>query len=363
MDHAAWTWEEIERDWLGGGRLALTPEIIVAAFNSVTATFGRRWIEDTRESAGDQGTSPTLRIVSTGQGLETLKGVRRAERLIEKMRVHDASAYAELRALELIAGNTPGIEAQYEPDVVVSGRTRRADLRVAADGGEWVYVEVTRPNPANAQRQLNLAMAELTGVLTDVTGTYTAEVFLRRHTSAPELRGIRGLLIDVCGRRERAEFELADGLGVVYLNDAVPGQINLESRGEPACPRLGTAQFQGDSDGCARHIVVRVPYYDTRGSQFLATEASQLPEGCPGLIVIDVSAAGGGREWGQLLEGELKLGLYDQVSAICLVRTGQVGTPDGEALRMDARVVVNPTAQRSLPGWLLSLLKTSEQPS
>jgi len=48
----AWTWEEIEREWLGESQSPDTPSIIVDAFNRVDAAFGRPWIEASRSASG-----------------------------------------------------------------------------------------------------------------------------------------------------------------------------------------------------------------------------------------------------------------------------------------------------------------------
>jgi hypothetical protein len=47
-----WTWEEIQRHWLGESQSPETPAIIVEAFNRVDAAFGRPWIEATRSMDG-----------------------------------------------------------------------------------------------------------------------------------------------------------------------------------------------------------------------------------------------------------------------------------------------------------------------
>ena len=101
-----------------------------------------------------------------------------------------------------------------------------------------------------------------------------------------------------------------------------------------------------------RHIAVRVPYFDDRGHQFLANEAAQLPDDGPGLIVIDMTGTAGGKEWAPVLEAELALNLYAQVSAICLVRSGIVPTDRGETSQLETDVIINPGAKHPLPLWL-----------
>lgn len=78
-------------------------------------------------------------------------------------------------------------------------------------------------------------------VFKTVPGTYTAEVFFYRHARAEELRAVKGQVITLCTQREAGASEIADDLGVIYINDAVPGQIELHDRGQPYTPRLGSA--------------------------------------------------------------------------------------------------------------------------
>ena len=39
-----WTIEEIEKDWLAGGRIAVSPEDVVATFERCERVLGRDWI-------------------------------------------------------------------------------------------------------------------------------------------------------------------------------------------------------------------------------------------------------------------------------------------------------------------------------
>jgi hypothetical protein len=103
----------------------------------------------------------------------------------------------------------------------------------------------------------------------------------------------------------------------------------------------------------SRHVVVRVPFFDHRAHQFLATEAAQLPDGSPGLIMIRMSEASGGmKKWAPTLQDELALdGMYENVSAICLFASVLTGTDRGETERVQTVVVENRGAAHPLPGW------------
>jgi hypothetical protein len=360
MRGEGWSWEEIDGDWLQGAQIALDPEAVVEAFNRVDALFGRGWIEATRLQRGAigpvRGTVPTLNIAVLGEQLSVLDRATGCDRLIEKLRDHELSARAELTAIHRTAGGTPEVRVECEPTVTIGGRVKRPDFRLARDNEPWTYVEVTRPNPANAQQQLVEAMNELAGLLNTVTGTYTAEVFFHRHARIRELHAVKEQLAVLCVQGEVVATEMPNGLGVIYMNDAIAGQVVLHDRDQPYTPRLGVAWAAMEDGVTARHIAVRVPYFDDRGHNFLATEAAQLPNSGPGLIMIDTTGIAGGKEWSSVFDGELALGLYEQVSAICLLRSGMISTDQGEASQLDTAVVLNPTALHALPDWLSSRL-------
>ena len=115
------------------------------------------------------------------------------------------------------------------------------------------------------------------------------------------------------------EYPLPDGLGVIYFNTSQPGQVVVDDHGFPSVPRLAEARAVVENGKPVRHIAVRMPYFDSRGNQFLATEAAQLPGDAPGLIMVQTSGAPGAlKEWVPVIEDEFQLELYRQVSGVCL---------------------------------------------
>src|SRR6266699_1114696 len=96
----SWTYEEIERSWLVGSRIAVGPPEVVAAFNRCERVMGRDWID--RAHANAPGTGPTLTVVALGQQLASLEDIANSQQLIDKLRSGDNSAVAELRAIHLL---------------------------------------------------------------------------------------------------------------------------------------------------------------------------------------------------------------------------------------------------------------------
>jgi hypothetical protein len=98
----AWAWEEITGDWLGDGRLAYLRDVIVNAFETVEARFGRQWLEDSRRDSGarqpTRGTSPTRGVVVLGMQLAAIESAENTGPLLKKLRDHRPDARAELDA-------------------------------------------------------------------------------------------------------------------------------------------------------------------------------------------------------------------------------------------------------------------------
>jgi hypothetical protein len=356
-----WLWEEIEQDWLAGGVVVDAPEVVVDAFNRVEARFGRAWIEASRQQEGSigpvRGTLPTLNVIVLGQQLRALEGSSGCGALLRKLRDREPSANAELAAIWL-ASHDQTVELECEPEVEISRRLRKSDFRLRRDADPWSYVEVTQPNRSAAELSVRAAMTALASLIETTTGTYTAEVFFLRLPEPGELVAVRSMLEDAEARLKTGEISLPDDLGVIYLNASPPGLAVVDNHGYPTVPRLGDARVVAENGEPVRQISVRMPYFDLRGHQFLATEASQLPEDAPGLIMIQTSGAPGAiKEWLPVLEGELELDLYRQVSGVCLFQSGFYA---GESWRVSTKLILNPGAVHRLPEWLETQLRKYE---
>lgn len=355
-----WFWKEIEEDWLAGSALALPPEVIVEAFERVEAHFGRPWIEASRMHEGGigpaRGSMPTLNIVTLGRQFAILEHVDDYGKLLKKLRDRDASAYAELSAI-WIAGNNQALEIEYEPQATVSGRTRKSDFRIRRDKEPWTYVEVTQPNRSAAQERMHTVMDQLTRTIEVTAGSYAAEAFFLRLPESSEVEYVCAVLEKEGTLSGAHENTLPDGLGVIYFNNSQPGQFVVDDHGFPNVPRLGEARAVGEIGGPVRQIVVRMPYFDTRGNQFLATEAAQLAGDAPGLIMVQTSGAPGAlKEWVPVIEDEFQLELYRQVSGVCLFTGGHYPADQGAEQRFETKLILNSRAKHQLPVWLQAQL-------
>ena len=104
-----------------------------------------------------------------------------------------------------------------------------------------------------------------------MTGSYAAEVFFLRLPESSEVEHVRAALEKEGALSGAHEYPLPDDLGVIYFNTSQPGQLVVD--GFPRVPRLAQARVAVENGEPVRQIAVRMPYFDSRGNQFLATEA------------------------------------------------------------------------------------------
>ena len=275
-------WDEIESGWLGGaGPLAYEPNVVIGAFERVESEFGRDWMEADRTTGGvrSMGLGPTLGIVVTGSLLASLDGVLGGAALVTGLCERDEDATSEAIAIHLLRAQ-PDAEIEYEPSIMVGGRSRKPDLRAKSCASLWVYAEVAKPNDSDIKQSSNAAMRNLAEQVKELSGSFAAEVFLRRRPSHDEIASIKARLRSLSQVQGSAEVDLPDGLGKLFLNLTEPGKVILDDHGEGYRPGIGTAVVVV-KDGEHRHISVRIAYSDDRAEQFLRREARQLPNDAP----------------------------------------------------------------------------------
>jgi hypothetical protein len=355
-----WTWQEIERHWLRGARVAYSATEAVDAFNLVERTLGAIWMREHNTSGGAEvwGSGPTASIVDMGRRLASLEALAGADDLVRRIQRKDVSALAELTAIYLLRGGRPSLQVELGPEVIVDGGPRRPDLRLRQGVDElWTYVEVTQPDTSDAEQRVRTVMTRVTAPIGEVHKSFALEVFLRREPTDAEVDALVNRVGAVCSSDGSARVELPDGLGLLLLNQNQPGAMVLDDHGEPNVPRLGQAQVIGGGTEPHRHIAVRMAYADDRAERFFGREARQLPTDAPGLMMIGMGRAPGGfKVWQPLIQRRLQPKINTRVSAVCLLSGGSVDTPDGEKILNEIKLLTNPHAAFLLPQWLAEAL-------
>jgi hypothetical protein len=355
-----YTWQEIEHDWLGGSSgLAAPPGEVHSAFNEVASRFGREWVEATRTRNGvvSRGTSPTLYIVTLAQLLHKLDATPNSSALIEKIRQGNSDARAELIAIYLLRNGNPEVLIEVEPEIQVGGHNRKPDFRARIPAEPWTYVEVTNPRSSEDQTNVRRGLERLTGLITECSGSFALEVFLKCEPSAAKIDLIADEILQGHQTTQQTSVELRDGLGTLYWNQYSPGAVVLDDHGEPYTPRLSATSVIAGA-GEHRHITVRWPFTDTRAETFIRHEARQLPTDAPGLIMIFTSGAVGSmKAWRALIERRLQPNLHTRVSAVCLFSSGHRVSEHDDDWSVECKLIPNLHARYPLPTWIVQQLQ------
>jgi hypothetical protein len=375
MTIMAWTWKQIEQDWLAGGRVATEPSAVIEAFERVEAVFGRDWIEQSRvhplvvpkgsspQTTVVRGSDPVLTVVQMGGLLGSLEGIPDVDTLMKKLRRGERAAMAEATAIHLLRQHPSDSVVELEPTVPVAGRSdRKGDFRVRRNGEPWTYVEVSATDRNATERDVLRILERLGEPVHSMSGSFALELFFRSLPGEDEAEAILGRVRDLDGRADSLSEELPEGLGtLVYDPTGDPTDVSPRVLNEPYRPGLGRAAVV-HREGEVRSISVRLPYADNRGRKKLGKESLQVPRNDPGLVMIDTAGAPGSRQsWEPAIRGDLHN--HTRVSAVCLFRWASMPQNDlAEVVSVTGRLIVNPSARRTLPSWITERLSALAEP-
>jgi hypothetical protein len=227
-------------------------------------------------------------------------------------------------------------------------------IRSRAEDPTWTYVEVTQAETSDAYRAVEETMARIAALTDEIGGSFALEVFLFREPRGEEIEPLRDHIRRfIAGGMEPRRAELADGLGLLILNECSPGQVVPATIvDDEQQPRIGIAQFRIEAN-LRRHVVVRAPFVDARVEEFVTREARQLSRNAPGLIMIGIDAAvGASTSWGPAIQRRFQPALHTRISGVCLLGGGLVSTEAGEAALDETHLLINPHARNPLPEWI-----------
>ena len=347
----AWTWNEIRDEWLAGGLVAGSPQQIVDAFNLAESVFGRAWVEKARGPMGTAtGSYPVIHVVYTAMLLRALEDVDGAQRLIEKLRRDESGSRGEAIACWLLRQTSSDLHIEYEPEA--GGTTRIPDFRLRRSTQNWIYVEVASPQASESRRLVMKILGAFSLVLDQAPGSYGLEAFFYQEPGLDTLDEIRHFLADIAQSDRVGEWQMPRKLGLVVRTTAGPGHFSPTDHGRPHVPRLSQIDIRLGPSG-HRHLAVRIPYTDNRARGFLRSEAKQLPEYEPGLIMFNMSGAHGGWEaWEPILQQALHPGQHTRVGGIVMFDSAIASTDAGESWpHVRAKMFGNPNAKLALPSW------------
>jgi hypothetical protein len=116
----------------------------------------------------------------------------------------------------------------------------------------------------------------------------------------------------------------------------------------------GDATTQGESTGA----IIRWEESDARAERALQAKRAQMRDNVANVVVMNVCAVGGVREWPELI-AKLSGSDYEKIGAIAFFEQGSLGPP--EAIRRDWRLVVNSKANVPIPEALIAGLESLDE--
>jgi hypothetical protein len=298
-----------------------------------------------------------------GALLASLEAIRGVDALIRKLRHGERAAVAEATAIHLLRQHPSDSAVELEPAVPVAGRpVRKGDFRVRRSGDPWTYVEVSATDQTTTEREALQLLQRLGEPVHATSGSFALELFFRSMPDEDEVDAILRRIRDLDGRPGSLSEELPGGLGtLLYDTTRDPRDVSPRVPNEPYRPGLSRANVVHHADE-TRSITVRLPYADTRGRKKLGEESLQLPRNDPGLVMIDTAGAPGSRHsWEPTIRGDLHY--HTRVSAVCMFQWASLPRDDlAEYVAVMGKLIVNPSARRTLPSWIIERLLALPEP-
>jgi len=378
MQVMPWTYDEIEREWLSGSKIAASESTVEESFNRCERMLGRGWIEQFRPSGAAPGgvtatvikdgeelalvdnVSKTLHVVSMGEKLAAIEGVAGSELLVSKLISGDASTDGELEAIHILRSIGPS-SLELFPKLRVGTSEKCPDFRIRREPEDWVYVEVTKPDTADVQARVAQANEAIAAVVDSIDRPFGLEVFLHREPTDSEISTIVERIQRLCAITASGQEELSDGLGFLFLAAQPPSKFEPDDHGEEPRPRLGMATMRVMDGKLLKFVAVRVPYTDERAQHFLKRESKQLSREHPGLVMVHMGKAPGGfKRWPSTIERCFQPAVHTRVGGVCLFSTGLVLTDRGVAVLSETKMLKNPHAtEKPLPAWIDEVIEAA----
>jgi len=337
---------EIEERWFGFGIRDDQVATVLDSFTRVEQLLGRPWLEASL-AAGLIGPAVALPIYAIGVQLQVITGAKGADKLIQRLRAREPSAFSELHSIALCVGSND-VELEIEPRAKVGDAEKVPDFRLRYTGEDWVWVEVTQPDYSQSARIAQEAAASLRDLFDKIPDGVEFQIRFRCEPSEADLDAVRRQ-VDHATLDQTIETP-----NFIIHSKAATGSLTPTGSDEHERPIFGNALQRVTGDRRAL-LSVRVPYSDLRGQKVIDSEARQLPKEGRGLICI---ATFHGKYWQGLIERSFSPNIRRRISAVLLYQTGLVPGEHGLELQTVGRVLINPHARMPLPSRLEVGLRT-----
>jgi hypothetical protein len=218
----------------------------------------------------------------------------------------------------------------------------------------WTYVEVSRADESEAQRELDGKVQQIRSAVENVDLPYCVEVRIERDLTDADVATMTDAVVRCLRRGDRGEVQLPDTLGRIFVSDDDPYNVIFQDRGDPD-PRP-TIMRVNVLDDPPRQVLVRAVFTDERWSRLLKREARQLPTNAPGLLMLATGMVAGSELWAEKALGIMRPDRHTRISAVFVFETFH--HQEGGKFRWGAasRAVENVHGRNPLPEWLRSAI-------
>jgi len=314
------------------------------ALNGFSELFGKRWIERYFGSAK----SPlfVLFLTTLWQCWEKVSPLPKSNQIERRWSsgVNDAGAVQEV----LVCSHL--LEAEATVELFPSSNSHVPDARFRFNTDGWTYVEVSHRSLSESRKWTQKVLLELAeGAAGAIQGRH-GNVGVNRQISVDELAAIMTWLQNVDDREQRfddyAIFHTTD------LNTGAGDPMDSSVKFVPD-PKMFSTHRKMNGEYAGTAIVVTEDY---GAENLLRKEASQLPSGECGVVVLDISGiAHGVAQWEPLIRERLQPTVHTRVAAVVLMETF-MGGQNGLVKR--GAMIINQYARRPLSDAAIQALES-----
>jgi hypothetical protein len=355
----SWTIEEIEREWLGGERVSLSPEDVVRSFTIAEQIRGREWVLNTMSWGGGRqwGFAPFLRVYAFGTRIEAIIGAPGADTLIRRLLQDDRAADSELTAIYLLRSRCSESELEIGPEVTVGDRRRRPDFRIRRGTESWTYVETTQLNRSEASERTQEVLRRISSQVMSIPQPFILELMLWREPTEGEENALVKKVCEACQAVDGSRYDIGD-LASLLVKSGNSAVVIPSIFPEDDGTRMSMSKSIVGPGQPNRQIVVRAPFADQRAETVLTAESKQLPRQEPGLVMVDVAAQPTAFEsWAVLVPRRFTTMQHTRVGGVLLFMSATTITAEGIKWLPYLKLIPNPHASEPLRLWIVDVVE------
>jgi hypothetical protein len=333
------SWEAFCQRWCREGDLAHSRAEVSLGLR----TLERLWPEELARIAGQSqgGTSAPALCIEKGLQLAACEGAPYFTAVFNRLKAGQRSAYSELVVGEAL--RALGYAFHFEAG------DGQADL-VGTIGGQPVAFEVYAPDDSFASQQQSSLVQDLRNAISDAIGSSRVE-------------------LEICDLFDKTRIETAvkticAATSLRWLPIESWAMFRRTYEGEVLAPDFdgdgAQMRIAGDTDrkGTGKSVVIRWAPVDMRARHALERKRAQVREGIGNVVVFDVCAVGGVRDWPEVI-AKLPGTDFEKIGAVLSFDQGSVGPP--ERIRRRWRCVLNPNATLPIAEEFISAVESLDE--